>query len=932
MATIEELKSRIDLHDLADKLGLKRGASGNYHSPHRKDENPSLSVYVHNGVPGWKDHAGGPEAKGSCIDLVLFVEGGDVAGAVKRLHELYGWPLDRPKGQGQGQGASTEPQREKSRAEYIADRCLTETKRAFDYLVEERKITPDVAQRAIARKMVGFNDWTSAKIEAGQHGHGGAACAFIVRTLNPGHVVAVDLRYLDPTLNGGTKTQCQGEKRGYGWTSDLKRLMAAERVIFVESPINALSVECALRHPRVAAFAIRGVANTDLDWTWMRGKQAILCMDNDKPFPALTEKGEPHPMAGIRPGLQAAWSLHESMTALDISALLVSQEEWEHNDVNDILKAEGPDALKSLLGKLEPWLIPGMVGKVDGAKKRVFLPAHHFGVYQDYRVKEDFTSIFAIRKVRNADGEEQEIPYYKDLAGFRIASISRVRIQSAGATMTGDDDSQPKTLFAVSVQTTRHGAMLVRKVVEDEKLHNIDSWKKFGPVFTQVPFLRMVNLLECGAHIGARDAANFVGLCFKDGELKVNEGPDCYFTSPEQQCPYHNLTFPTGTRQDARTVIAAYQQTFGRNAALLALIWGLGAHLKVLLGFWPHMEMQADKGAGKSTLIKRMERSIAFTMLSGQSMQTEYRLLTSISHTSHPVGWEELSARRQDIIDKAVGLLQENYQYTVTRRGADMTEYLLSAPVMLAGEDVPVRSLIGKLVRTKLVVKGAIIADDLPRFPVRQWLEFLTSFTPAQVRAIYATFKDKCLEQSRASGTDDGATRMAGNYAALLTAWRLLAEFAEIDVRQGELPTDLVATMNDHIKETSADRAPWVWILETALAEIARHKFEAPHVFDRVEDEDGKGHECLLIRTSDVMHHLATTSALKDLWNALPVKSDRILKKQLTQAGVTIGDGHERTIGAGMTRRRVAHMTALSLSQLAGFGLHAIPTNDIPPL
>ena len=44
--------------------------------------------------------------------------------------------------------------------------------------------------------------------------------------------------------------------------------------------------------------------------------------------------------------------------------------------------------------------------------------------------------------------------------------------------------------------------------------------------------------------------------------------------------------------------------------------------------------------------------------------QTEYRLLTSISHTSHPVGWEELSARRQDVIDKAVAMLQENYQYT----------------------------------------------------------------------------------------------------------------------------------------------------------------------------------------------------------------------------------------------------------------------------
>ncbi|WP_457825100.1 hypothetical protein, partial [Staphylococcus aureus] len=140
---------------------------------------------------------------------------------------------------------------------------------------------------------------------------------------------------------------------------------------------------------------------------------------------------------------------------------------------------------------------------------------------------------------------------------------------------------------------------------------------------------------------------------------------------------------------------------------------GLGAHLKVLLGFWPHMMIQSDKGSGKSTLIKRLERAIGMTMLSGQSLTTEFRLLTSISHTSHPIGWEELSARRQEVIDKAVGMLQENYQYTVTRRGAEMTEYLLSAPVLLAGEDVPVRSLLGKIIRTDLTgKKGPLLPDD----------------------------------------------------------------------------------------------------------------------------------------------------------------------------------------------------------------------------
>ncbi|MFT3964089.1 toprim domain-containing protein [Propionivibrio sp.] len=904
MASIDDLKSRIDLHDLAEKLGLKRGVGklANYHSPAHDDKSPSLSVFTRKGSQGWKDHSAA--RGGTCIDLVMYVEGCDTSAAIKRLHELYGIPFDTP---------APREQREKSRAEFIADRCMAERLKAIDYLAGERGIHEDVARRAIEKGAVGYNDYVSPKVPAGEHGHGGPAVAFVVKTLNPGHVVAVDMRYLNPAINGGTKTQCQGEKQGYGWTSDIKRLLAAKTIYLVESPINALSIECCHLYDS-AAFAIRGTGNAgNIDFSWARGKQMIIVMDNDEPFP------EGHAQAGFRPGLKAAWQLHERLTAMDISALLVDQEEWQYNDVNDILKKEGADVLKRHMVKLEPWLIPGMPASRDGelfdraVKRRIYLPYHHDLKYWRYRVRPEFTSYVA--KVESgAEGEVQM--EYTELAGFRVASISRVTIASATATMSGDEDSQAHTMFAVSVQTTRHGAQLLRKVVDDDKLHNIDTWKRFGPVWNQAQFLRMINILENAAHLGARHAANFVGLCWREGRLIVNEGPDCYFTNPDQQCPYHNLTFPSGSRQDARKVIEAYQHTFERSAALLALVWGLGGHLKVLLGFWPHMQMQAKKGMGKSTLIKRLERSIGFTMFSGQSLQTEFRLLTSISHTSHPIGWEEISARRQEILNKATALLQENYQYTVNRRGSEMTEFLLSAPVLLAGEDVPMRDIIGKLVRTELKVKGPLMPEDLPRFPVREWLEFLTGFSPAQVRGIYSAFRAQCLRMSRATEADEGATRMAGNYAALLTAWRLLCEFADIDVKQGNFPTDLVAGMNAHINETSADREPWVWIMETLLNELATSNFKAPYQWGLVADQ-----ECLIIRTSDIMHHLSSTPALREAWNALPIKSDRVFKRQLLDAEVIINDSVERTIGM----RRVAHMAAISLARLADYSLYAAP-------
>ena len=919
MASIQELKSRIDLHDLAARLGIKRGKGGDdalYHSPHHPDKNPSLSIYVNHPKhgTGWKDHSS--DAGGSAIDLVIFAQGGDVASAMRYLHEAYAIPFDKPQ---QAQAPRT-----KTRIDYIAERCLKDREKVREYLAS-RGIGEDAISAALKANTIGYNDWTSDTKAAGEVGHGGPAAAFVVR--NPaGLVAAVDMRFLDPAINGGVKTQTHGDKDGLWWTADPRKLDRAERVYLVESSINALSVDTA-NLPRTAAVAIRGIGNASLiDLAFLRGKQVVLCMDNDEPFPAG------HPKAGQRPGPQAAWVLYERLTAMNISAVLVDQSEWYEdpdkrrdpiNDANDYLQAHGAQDLARALDQLEPWLIAGMGGTEQSRKgrSRVYLPAHDYAQYWRFRSRLDFTSYIAKMEPGGEEGGDK--PVYTDLCGFRIASLSRVSVASATATMTGDPDQSPTVYFAVTVQVPRHGAKLVRRVMLDDQLHNTQQWGKFGPIWQPAQFSRMVSILERTAHLGERNAANFVGLAWRDGQLAVNEGPDCYFTNAEQQCPYHNLTFPSGTVSDARTVVRAYQETFGGNAAAIALVWALGGHMKALLGFWPHMTLQADKGAGKSTLIKRLERTLAFTMLSGQSLQTEFRLLTSISHTSHPIGWEELSARRQDVIDKAVGLLQENYQYTVTKRGADMTEYLLSAPVMLAGEDVPVRSLLGKLVRANLRKKGPMLADDLPRFPVRQWLEFLAGLDVSDVRNRYRALRDYCLKNSAAGSDDDGAKRMAANYAAVLLAWRYLCEFADMDTAEGAFGNDLLAEMNTHIKETSSDRSPWVWIMETALSEIDAGNFKHPYKFEQIE---GEWH--LLLRPSHIIDHLSSSNALRDKWNSLPVKTATVFKRQLEHAGVLADNGKE--IERTILSRRVRHLSAFPLSELAKFGLSVAYRTDQP--
>lgn len=918
---IDRLKEQIDLHDLADRLGLVRpgGSTGNYRSPGHDDASPSLSIFGR--TPGdkfgtgFKDHSD-PDKKGDCVALVQYVEGGDAVTAVKRLCEMYCIPYDI------GRDKPDEPRREKSTAEYIAEKCMAAPLAAKKYLVDERGIPEWVVDRAIKARSVGWNDWRSTKVEEGKPGHGGPAAAFIVRTLNPGHVVAVDLRYADAALNGGVKTQCQGEKDGYGWTSDVRRLLAAKKVLIVESPINALSIEGVLRHEE-AAFAIRGVGNVDnIDWSWARGKQLIGCFDNDEPFPATREDGKRHAQAGERPGLKAAWKLHERLTALDISFLLIDQIDWTVNDVNDFIKPGGPgiDALKKAVNILEKCAIPGLHYEVMAGKKRLYLPGHHWVKYENFRVQPDFTSSWGVKTSKDINGNEVETPYHKDLAGFRVAAISRLELQGDRSTLTGDPDQQPTTRFSVSVQTTRNGARLMRKVFDDDTLHNIDRWKRFGPVWDQSSFLRLVNIMECAAEIGARKAVNFVGLCWRNGQLSVNEGPDCYFEDPTYQCRYHNLIFPTGPASNARRVIEAYRETFADNQALLLLVWALGSHLKAFIRFWPHGKMEADKGSGKTTLIGRLSGSIAMASLSGQTLKTEYRMVNSVSFTSHPVCWEEFSRLNDNQRKLALDLLQETYQFQETTRS--QKSFLLSASVLIAGEDTPVDDIAEKLVRIRVskAKQGPEMPYDLPQFPVRQWLQFLADTPPEQVRKALVASREFLNKHSSVTN----AARIVENYAALLTAWRLLAEFAELPVEHGGIVRSIVTEMNEYLTDSKGERHPWVWILQTILAEIAQGSYEAPHVFTYVD-----GDVCLALTPAGVMHHIRTKPALKSIWEQLPIKTDRVLKKQLIQAGVVATDeaGDVKEIERTYRHKRVGHMLPVSISKIEAFGLHAVVPN-----
>jgi len=567
---------------------------------------------------------------------------------------------------------------------------------------------------------------------------------------------------------------------------------------------------------------------------------------------------------------------------------------------------------------IEPWLIPGLPGNGNEGRRRLFLPAHDWAIYWRYRTADDFTRY--IERVEEDDETGQEKNSWKDVCGFRIAGISQVRIADHNSVLSGESDAQPTTVFSVSAQRPGDDRHLERRVLTADRLHKLDTWDKFGGIFNPQIFKRMLSILERTTGLTRTDAVNFVGLCWKDGRLVVNEGADCYFDDPDQQCPYHGLSFPSGSRDHACRVIEAYRLTYSHHAALRMLVWALGGHMKALLGFWPHMSLQGPKGSGKSVLTSRLERSIAMHMYGSEQIKTAFRLLCSVSSTSHPIGWEEISTNDQRVIDAAVAMLQQAYQSAHTTRGSEHTAFLISAPVLMAGEDVPVKSLTGKMVAEDLTqkAKGQMMPEDLPRFPVRDWLEHLAATGREAARTLHHNWQQRLMGLSRADAEDHGAQRMISNYAAVMSAAELLFDFARCPQLLDDFFNHLAREMNQHMAATAHDREPWVWILEHVFSDIDSNQFEYPYGF---RDRDGV--QCLLIKPRHIIQHLQTTSRYRQVWDSMPIKSTSVFKRQLERAGVLLADNAELTHNS----RRHQRMAALSLAVLDRWGLD-VAQND----
>ena len=159
--------------------------------------------------------------------------------------------------------------------------------------------------------------------------------------------------------------------------------------------------------------------------------------------------------------------------------------------------------------------------------------------------------------------------------------------------------------------------------------------------------------------------------------------------------------------------------------------------------------------------------------------------------------------------------------------------------------------------------------------------------------------------------------RVGGNAKAANLGFSETLALVE-SLSRAEANPERLATLAD----TDGARLPWVWIMEILLSEIEAGRYEHPYCWDVLHADDGQPHVCLCLRAPHVMDHISTAPHLRQKYDALPIKTGRVFKRQLLESGVTLDDDIERTVRG----RRSAHMTAISLERLERLGLYATPT------
>lgn len=824
----EQLRETVDLHDLAHRLNIQRHPGGNYHAPWRPDRKASLSVFNENRK--WRDH--GSNSGGSCIDLVMQIQGLNASEAMRYLHELYGFPMEStPK--------TAAPPKAESKAEYIWRTAKKNAGivQAAKYLTDVRKLPAEQVAKW-QDKVFGFSNWTPK--DGNPDAHGPATIFPVVN--QDGVVSAVNMRYLadghDP------KMRTIGEPSGCFFLPDLS-IKRSSVIWLVESPIDALTLVAA--GCPAMAFLSASMAKA-FPLSWLNDKQRLMILAD-----------------GDEAGKGAAETLYHRAISAGITAQIV---DWsgDHKDPNAALQAGTTlETIQSWAKNVKTDLFP-----VGGP----WIPEGEFGRMRSFICNLDTTEF----RTENDGGEKLE-----PVASYRIFRMDPIMVHDPTTALTGKKSGYSSHQTLITYRRS-DSPFMQKQIIDGDDVGKPTTWQKFGHLHNPRQMARILQTLGRDQR-HTQETVGVIGLVYVGGQLQLVDSKNSYLT--DEQCIYHRLVMPSAPQETASGIMQNMDGLFKNSLGLIALAWTLGSMMKVFLGFWPHLVVRAHHGSGKSVLVEDI-----LSILTGcvhkepSEIETRYRRMKMLSNHIYPVFLDEISRAKKADCNDFVDLLNSSYRAALRNHGTS-GQYLMAAPVCLIGQDNPVED---SAFSTKIIqfsiddmkIESGLFAPREP-FPVAEWAQWLIArWDREKAETRLKMHTESLTHQLKRDASDNNIGRFITNYAALQFAIEELFAFSgyKNDIVWGVI-RDI---MNRHLGESVIIRRESVAILEQLVQETNLAKRREDQINHKVENG------FLILHTNTILPYL------HKLGHEFPVTSSVCLADHLERDGFLVGRNVSRNI------------------------------------
>lgn len=428
-------------------------------------------------------------------------------------------------------------------------------------------------------------------------------------------------------------------------------------------------------------------------------------------------------------GDRTARKLYRQLTADGWDVLIVRPAIPDYKDWDELLQAEGGDAVRAGLENEDAALVLR-----EGAKP--IAPAEWMH-WQGWRLMARYEK----------DTKEGPKTVTQCIADFTIRGAIRYQLYDFFGELAGRD---LREVIVCSREETNGRYGLDNQFFRPETYNNTDAWKVLGQVHNAALMRHYLSDAK-DAILDTRKVIPIIGLMRQPGQTKeaytlvggdLRTALNNAYTNPVKSLYDDKAVWTASTwagpadrglgAQRGRQLLQALGGMFRRPIGPLALYWAVGTLCKAALSAYPHFQLVAETRAGKSTLIDILARGAGIPRTARKNWSTPVRRLRAIGNHTLPVVLDEASRLARWDRDEVVNLLGECFNPgQMLPYGQNSYPVYQCGSVLLAGQDIlsdsglETKQCLVYFERSERVDGGLPDIARLPRWPWRAWGEFL---------------------------------------------------------------------------------------------------------------------------------------------------------------------------------------------------------------